>query len=198
MPQYRVVSEVNTSSNHRRPRGQSPQGPGTSHVTTVEADTFVMAAAHVWANMPLDDAGNDHRIVSVEEVHPGFSYSDEEITAALTDPERNPNYPGSLIERQELPDDTAIYGGSDFMHVVNDVAGALRETGLVPGLHLSLLQNSSGFVDYAMVEIRDETRGIYLSRGTELKYLTDDRGAIGWDGVLAIARELIVIAHDLH
>ncbi|WP_394941140.1 hypothetical protein [Psychromicrobium sp. YIM B11713] len=49
-----------------------------------------------------------------------------------------------------------------------------------------------------MVEFHDETWGIYLSYGAEVRRLTDDGDARGWSGVLPIAGELIRVSNDLH
>lgn len=51
---------------------------------------------------------------------------------------------------------------------------------------------------YAMVEVFDDARGVYLSHGIEVRRITDDRDAEGWDAVLSIARGLIAVSNDLH
>lgn len=203
MPEYRIVSEADPGPDHREPRGARLRLDEAREVTVTEARGISELLEDIERGFPSAGEARvhqDRRIVSVEEVHPGFSCTDEEITAALADPTRNPNRDGlPLVDPEEFEDGSEpLYGGDGFIYVVHDVAEGLRESGLVPGLHVSLLQNASGYVDYSMVEVHDDARATYLSRGAELKHLTDDRSAVGWAGVLAIARELVSLSRDLH
>lgn len=196
MPEYRIVSEVDSGPDHRSPRGERLRLDEARLVTVIDAEDFQDA---VYRSSFIEPRHTWRRIVSVEELHPGFSFTDEEITAALT----SPADPFGEVNRAPMVDpadfaaDEASYGSGDFIWTVHAVAEALRESGLVPGLHLSLLHSDQG-VDYSMVEVHDDARGTYLSRGSELQRLTDDRAATGWTGVLAIARALIGLSNDLH
>lgn len=191
MPSYRIISEPHPDSDHRTPRGLLLTGPGVAGpgvagriVTTHEAPTLASALDSPEAC----EAHRGRRIISAEEIHPGLVVTDEQIRRAMVE--------GMSFDPYE-DDDSPLYGGGDFTDTVADVAEALRDSGLAPGLHLSLL-TADGCVDYAMVEIYDEVRGIYLARGSELKRLTEDRSAAGLDGLVAIARALINISNDLH
>lgn len=197
MPKYRVISEVDTGAEHREPRGARLRLDEEKVVTVVEARTLPEAALHAYGSIAEEENHVDRRIISVEEIHPGFSYTGVEITHALTRPEGDwTDEP--MLDPKDYAEDEKIYGGGDFIYTVDRVATALRESGFVPGLDISLLQGGDGYVDYSMIEVHDDARMIYLSRGCELKNLTDDRSATGWDGVLAIARQLISLSDDLH
>ena len=195
MPKYRIVSESDLTPTHRPARGLDRSFDEKNTVTTIEAIDLVAALQYIRQGDATAHEGR--RIVSIEEVHPGFTYTDDEITRAITTSEGEwTDEP--MVDPDELTIATPVYGDGDFIYIVSDIANALRISGLVPGLDLSLQQNNSGFVDYAMVGIHDDARGIYLSRGCQIKHLTADRAAFGWDGVLAIAHELIALSNDLH
>lgn len=192
MPAYRIISELDPGPDHRESRGARLRLDEARRVSVLEATDLTDAVLAVQRVVPEVEEHADRRIISIEEVHPGFSYTDEQIDHALVSTEND------WVRPEEFTDDEAIYGGGNFLWIVHAVAEALAESGLVPGLSISLLQNSEGFVDYTMVEIRDDARGIYLSQGSEIKRLTADRSATGWPGVLAIARELIALSNELH
>jgi len=201
MPKYRIISEIDPMAEHRISRGAHAAvktgAPAQRLVTIVGAMDITDAALNLHREMPDYEDHEDRRVISIEEIHPGFTVTDEQITNALTSPEGEwTNEP--MVDPEEFSEGQSVYGSGDFIWTVDAVAEALRESGLVPGLHVSLLQNNSGFVDYSMIEIHDDTRMIYLSRGAELKHLTEDRSATGWNGVLAIARALIALSNDLH
>lgn len=195
MPKFRIVSESDPTPTHRPSRGRDRSIDDKNIVTTIEAIDVVAALQLIRQGGAAAHAGR--RIVSIEEVHPGFTYTDDEITRAITTSEGEwTDEP--MVDPEQFDEGAVVYGDGDFIYIVSDIAEALRSSGLVPGLHISLLQNSSGFVDYSMIQIHDDARGIYLSRGCEIKHLTNDRSALGWDGALAIARRLIDLSNDLH
>lgn len=195
MPKFRIISESDPTPIHRPSRGLDRPFDDKNIVTTIEALNMVAALQLIRQGDAAAHAGR--RIVSIEEVHPGLRYTDDEITKAITTSEGEwTDEP--MVDPEQLLEATSVYGDGDFIYIVSDIAEALRISGLVPGLHISLLQNGSGFIDYSMVEIHDDARGIYLARGCEIKHLTADRAAFGWDGALAIAHELIALSNDLH
>lgn len=197
MPKYRIISELDSGRNHRKPRGLCLRPDEKRLVTTIEAPDLATAVDRAPRFMADQKSHLYRRIISVEEVHPGVRPSDAQITTALTLSEGDwTDEP--MIDPDAYDPDEPIYGDGDFIWTVNDIADALRESGLVPGLHLSLLQGGDGFVDYSMVEVHDDARMIYLSCGSEIKHLTDDRSATGWAGIVAIARALIQLSNDLH
>ena len=195
MPTFRVVSQADTTATHRLPRGVGADRAQRALVSTVIA----VDLPAVFPLLQYDNTHRNRRIVLVEEVHPGLPvFSDEELTDAFTNPARNMQAEEPLIERDSVDDDEYIYGGGNFIYLANQVAQALRDSGLVPGLHLSLLYGDmSGSVDYSMVEIYDEAQATYYARDSELKHLTNDREATGWDGILALARGIIDAAQPL-
>lgn len=195
MPTFRITSQADTAAAHRQPRGIGDKLSERARISTVEAADLSEA-------MSISRRSSDHqnrRIVAVEEIHPGIPMpSDEELTDVLTNPARNQQADEPLMEKEEFEGPyvqraKTIYGGDDFVYLVEQVSTALRDSGVVPGLHLSLLSDN-----YSMVEIYDQATAVYHSHGCELDRLTDDRSATGWDGVLAIARGLIMAAQPLH
>lgn len=201
MPIFRIISQADTAAAHRKPRGIGAEPDERGRISTVEAADLSEA-------MSISRRSSDHqnrRIVAVEEIHPGIEMpSNEELTDALTNPERNQQADEPLMEKKEFEDPyvrstESVYGGGNFVYVANQVATALRDSGVVPGLHLSLLTSDiSGGIEYSMVEVYDQATAVYHSHGCELDQLTDNRSATGWDGVLAIARGLIMAAQPLH
>src|SRR5699024_5014703 len=135
--------------------------------SAVNADDLAQALA-----LAADSAEHRRRrIVSVEELHPGLDMpSDEELTEPITDPARTPNYDEPIFDTEDFTDDEKIYAGGEFSYLAQQVADALRDTGIVPGLHLSLL-HGDGIIEYSMVEMRDEMLDSYRSKGSELKHL---------------------------
>lgn len=200
MPTYRIISQMDTDAPVRESRGvRHDLTRGTVEqplVTIATADNLpsVVRAIHTDPNRVGDH--EPRRIVSVEEIGPSFSYTDDEIEHALfgTDPVLGE----PLIDPDLIDDDTEpLYEHYDFVDLVQQTAYALRESGLVPGLDMSVLNNEPDS-SYAMVEVHDEARMIYISRGQEVTHLTDNREAVGRAGILAIARQLIAVANDLN
>lgn len=189
MPNFRIISEADTQSALRKPRGTQLRGAQQRQLAVVSAGTLLAAARLAPA---------DRRIISIEEILPGPSYTDEQLTRVLTSP--TSDYADS--ERLEVAafkgQRSPLLDSEDFVDVACRVADALREDKLIPGLELTLASNRDLVIDYAMVEIHDDVRGIYLSRGCDFAELTADRRAAGWAGVLAIARALLNITADLH
>lgn len=201
MPTFRITSQADTAAAHRLPRGIGAEPSERARISTIEAADLSEA-------MSISRRSSDHqnrRIVAVEEIHPGIPMpSDEELTDALTDPARNQQADEPLMEKEEFENDPgqppqSIYGSGNFVYLVERVSTALRDSGVVPSLYLSLLSNDiSGGYNYSMVEVYDQATAVYHCHGCELDQLTDDRSATGWDGVLAIARGLIMAAQPLH
>ncbi len=135
----------------------------------------------------------DHRAVAVEEGSPGLIFTKEAISAALSSPRPGEDYP--LIDPEDYEDYGLVYGGGDFMHDVQQVADALRDSGLVPRLSISPV-GTDGYDQYVMVEMH-VTDNTYRATGRELKHLTEDRSAEGWDGIIAIARALLSAASEV-
>ncbi|MCM2392674.1 hypothetical protein [Streptomyces albipurpureus] len=193
MPKYRIVSELSPGAEHREPRGADFSRDGDRLVTAIKATNLVAAVAK--ASEVLVGEHRGRRIVSVEEIHPGFAYSDEEISRAL---KRATRAGIPLIDPGDFEDDTTPFCESEeFNPTVQLVAIALRESGLVLGLDTSVLANEDD-EPYVMVEVHDEARSVYFSRGTDVRRLTDDLEAAGWAGVLAVARALISFSNKLH
>lgn len=182
MPTYRIVSELVADRTPRASRGQDVPRRASTQITGDIAAALMRAEA---------DLPDGHRIIAIEEAPTPVVITDEAITSALSTEQ------DGWIAPDEFEPDETIYDSGSFIYTVHTVAEALNSADLVPGLHISLLQNSSEYVDYSMVEIYDHLRGTYRSRGAELSDLTDDRSATGWDGVLAIARALIDLSSEL-
>jgi hypothetical protein len=195
MPKFRVISEPYrldrfspTVPTHRRIRGdESVQ----RKVTIVEADDLFVAL-HQTIEL------RDHRkrsIISIEEVFPAEAlyFSDEQLNAVLRRPESE-----SFIESDKLdPEDFAgelIYEHADFINTVESVVKLLGAT-LIPGLSISMVGDFDD--NYAVIDIRDVASGLYVSTTSDVKDLTQDRSAVGWDGILSVARALIAAAEPL-
>lgn len=188
MPHYDVtLQDLTPDAAQRASRAETTVRPT---VISFEESSVLTALAHAQRHC----AGRQ-RIVSIEERFVDTrTLSDEEVTAALTSEELD-----SPMEIEMFSDDLddsitdpgAFYLDPDFYHYADDIANTLRESGLVPGLHLSLLANGDGIIDYSMIEIHDEATNTYRSRGCELKHLIGDRRLTGWGGVLSVARTLI-------
>lgn len=194
MPKYRIISELDPGADHRDPRGAAPR-PDEARITTVtDARSVSDLIDDIERGFPAAGdarAHQDRRIVSVEEVHPGFSYADDEIGQALGTAVASPT-------GEQLVDPMGSTGEADDPELVKDVVYGLRESGLVPGLNISVLANEPD-EPYAMVEVFDDALGAYRSIGTEVRKIADDRDAEpGWDAVLSIARGLISLSNDLH
>lgn len=135
------------------------------------------------------------RIVSQLDMSAEHRKPHEEITRAL---KRAALAGIPLIDPDGFEDGTTPFCDSeDFNATVQLVAMALSESGLVPGLDTSVLANEND-EPCVMVEGHGGARSVYLSRGPEVRRLTDDCEAAGWAGVLAVTRELISFSNDLH
>ncbi|MFJ2420201.1 hypothetical protein [Streptomyces brevispora] len=197
MPKYRVVSDPRPEAEYREPRGAGLRHNKARLVTAIEAGNLSAAVAKAADVLVGEHLGR--RIVSVEEMHPGVAFSDEEITRALTRVVPFDDASDPLIDPGEFEDMTSpLVESNMFASIVKLVVHGLRESGLVPGLDISVLLTRPLVDPYAVIEIHDDARDVYLSRGTEVRRLTDDREATGWDGVLAVARELISFSNGLH
>lgn len=200
MPQYRVILQM-TPAEEQTDRDPRACHPKDKHMMIVEADTIFSVAADAAAEITTQ-RGTAPRVVSVEELSGwrASSITDEQITAALT---------GRSVDNEFFAEDfaldkedydehpVALYGGGDFIYTAHDIVEALRESGLAPGLHISLLQNTAGFVDYSMIEVYEPVTGSYRAVGCDIKHLTENREARGWNAVLAIARALLNSAEPL-
>lgn len=190
MPKYRGLLQPEASvKGARAPWGaQDENGLDADRAVVVEAVDLESAASKLW----LEGKGLGMSLVSVELQAGPLAFDDEELSRALVSVEPYTDAPfmeRELFEGQASP----LYESYDFASTVADVAQALSQSGLLPGLSVSLVAGSDGVVDYSMVEMH-VVGGEYRSTGCELKHLTDDRSAVGWDGVLAIARALISTA----
>lgn len=193
MPKYRVISELDPGTEYRDPRGTRLRLDEARIVTVVEAGSLTEAANEAWDT----DPHCERRMTSVEELHPGVSLSDERLSRALGEADGSPTGE-PLVDPETFTDDhLPLHRHREFVTVVRQVVYGLRESGLVPGLDISVL--ATGFDEpYAMIEIHDDARGIHVSRGSEIRRLTDDPSASGWEGVLAVAREVAAFSNDLH
>ncbi|MFI9629301.1 hypothetical protein [Streptomyces sp. NPDC052042] len=195
MPEYRIISEIDQEATSREARGARPPADTARLLTVLEAESVHDA---LYRSMFVTPRHGNRRVISVEELHPGFSYWDEEITAAITRPHPlTPDEP-PLIERDLYEGDRRpLSQRGDLVSTVKKVVEALRDSGLVPGLTVSVLDDEADD-PYAMVEVYDDARHLYLAQGTEARRLTDDPETVGWDGILAIARGLIDVSNPLH
>lgn len=196
MPTFRIISEPYrldrfspTVPTHRRIRGdESVQ----RKVTTVDApDLFVALNTAI----ELRDH-RKHSITSIEEVFPSEAlyFTDEQLTAALARDDSEET--ADDFERVD-PEDYAgeiLYDRGDFVDIVESVAKLLAQT-LLPGLSISLVGDFDD--NYTVIDIRDVATGLYVSTTADVKTLIQDRAAIGWDGILSIARALIAAAEPL-
>lgn len=189
MPDYRVVSEVDPGPDQREHRGSSLGLDEARLVTLMQAGSLAEAAVDARDTEPH----RERRIISIEELHPGVAYRDEEILERLTKVDPELGEPAIDITRFDAIQGP-VYYHPDFAELVEHMADGLRESNLVPGLSASILKSN----DYAMVEIYDQAVQRYLSVGADLKHLIWDRRAAGRAGALSIARALIHASNALH
>lgn len=187
MPRYRIVVQPNVSP---EAKAREPRSINAGHLETIVVSATSLVDALLQTNTQFDRENRSPRVVSAEEIFDlnDDTITDDVITDALTG--------GDSDQRILDPDDyegLVLYTEDDFEQTVNDVAEALRQSGLVPGLHLSLLMNSEGWCDYTMVEIYDTASGTYRSVGREPQHLILDRDLAGWEAILSIARALIEV-----
>lgn len=188
MPDYHVIAEIDRLHEPARlPRGS--RGPTTvSHIITANNITSatLLAGRALREQLIEDSAQKSVRIVSVEELSAfrADQITDEQIIETLV---QHYDHPEDFYESFSF----SYYEGLDFLSTVDEIARGLDESGLCPGLHLSMLVDHTGVADYSMIEVYDPQRGHYVSTGSEIKRLTEDREAQGRDAALSIARALL-------
>lgn len=199
MPKYRIISEPDTTAEIRAHRGALLHEDGGRHRSVHVADSISELMNDLASDDPHLTEHSMRRITSIEEIGPSLSFTDGQLNAAFAGPDGDFNDDEALIEREDFESDTIpLYYRDDYHQIAERVVYALRASGLVPGLEISLLNNGDGCIDYTMIEVADEAMiGTYRSLGCELKHLSDDRQAIGWDGVLALAHGIVALANDL-
>lgn len=196
MPTYHLTYQANASpeDEYRAHRGDKQARPTTM---TIKAESII--AAVMTAEEEFPNLGLIPRIVAVEEA-PGplaiLDLDDAELTEALTKELDlvESLYPEDWQDHSKpLCDDIVA-----LLSAANLVVTRLRDSGLVPELHMSMLgEVESTGIDYTMIEVYDAGRKHYLSTGQDPEDLTDDRRAVGWDGVLALTRGIARIASSL-
>lgn len=196
MSKYRVISEpyrldrfAPTIPTHRRIRGDDSV---QRVVTYVDAPDVLVALNEA---IRLTDH-RKHSITSIEEVVPSEAlyFSDQKLTGALGQQEHDETSDGP--EKLD-PEDYAgkvIYEQADFTDTVESVATILRDT-LLPGLSITLVGDFDD--NFTVFDIRDEATGTYRSTTADVKELIQDQSAVGWDGILSIAKALISHAEPL-
>lgn len=174
------------------PKARAPWGDAAAAPTSA---VLVSASSIADAVRRAESARPGLRAVSIEEKSAGLAFSDDRITAALTSvvDEKYSAFP--RMDPADYVGDQPVYDSVAFLDTVRTVADALRDSDLIAGLNLSLNDTGEG-PDYAMVEMYVGDNH-YRATGADLKNLTDDRSATGWDGVLAIARALIALAETV-
>lgn len=187
MPNYRIVVQTKIAPGAKF---RAPRATAYNEVETIDITATTLTNALLKLNIQLGRENRKPRIVSAEEILDIDSgeITDDDLTKALT---------VDLDDYMALdPDDydgVLLYEQDDFEWTVHKIAEGLRESGIVPGLNLSLLMTGEGYCDYTMVEIRDEASGSYRSVGRDSKHLIGDRSLTGWEGIVSIARTLIEI-----
>lgn len=187
MPKYRITLQNDSNLEpHRRPRDADAEP------LFVETRYMMDAMLHA-----LEQKRPSQRVVSVEEVlsFDMGAITDEQIVGALTSPTLEP---GTRLN----PDDYEGFvweSSPDHADILNSVADALRDSGLVSGLTLSILHDDVGLADYVMVEIFDKGSNSYRSIGSEPRHLIENRDLTGWEAVISVARTLMstVSSHGL-
>lgn len=192
MPNYRVISEPNRTahpsctSTHRRLRGDDRIKRTVTHLLASD----ILKATQEAVASPGHTGNN---IVSIEERVPAetLSFTDHEISEALL--LRTDGI--AKLAREDFPVTESVYEESDFNNTVALVVELLADS-LIPGLSISVVSDLDGD-HFAMVEVRDEATGTYISTTAATRDLTEDRSATGWKGVVAIAKALIYTAEPL-
>lgn len=196
MTQYRVVSEPYTgqpfvnAERHRRLRGDDTD---RRLVTEVSAPDILVALNR--AIEIGDHAGRS--ITSLGELLPAEAlyFSDAELTAALRhDEDAEPSNDPEKLYPEEF-EGRVLYDQASFEDIVESVVKVLRNT-LLPGLSIKVIASDEGN-QAAMLEVYDEATGVYHAKFGEMKTLIEDRSAIGWEGILSIAKAVISTAAPL-
>jgi hypothetical protein len=197
MPKFRVISEPYrldrfspTIPTHRRIRGDESV---ERKVTIIDAEDLFVA---LHKTIELRDH-RKHSITSIEEIVPSEAlyFTDEQLNAVLRltdDGAAAADEAGRLA-----PEDyhgEIVYERADFVDIVESVAKLLGAT-LLPGLSVSMVGDFDD--NYTVIDIRDVATGLYVSTTSDIKDLTHDRSAVGWDGILSVARALIAAAEPL-
>lgn len=185
-----VQRDLTPAEETRRVRGEEHTHTSAE---TITAPTLILAAQELMQRAGI--IRTIPRIVAIEEISTWSAdeITDAQIIQALTlDCDED-----DRLDPEDYDDQTTIYVDTDFEYLAQKVQQCLRTSGLVPGLELSLLHAEGGGVEYTMVEVYDQALKTYRSKGSELKHLTSDRSATGFDGVVAIARALINTAQEL-
>lgn len=185
MPHYRISLQKNIADRtHRNPRSTE-----SAYRVIVQADSIDAALIEVANSQHTAD-----RVVAIEELAPAPVITDEDIVQALAVAADELG----LMDLDEYEDDGVIYETFYFLGTCQNVAEALRNSDLIPGLTLSLVApHTEAGPDYVMVEVFDQATGTYRAVGCEIKHMTTDRSATGKAGVLAIARAIIDVAQPL-
>lgn len=199
MPKYRIISEPDTTAEVRAHRGMRMRDDEGRHISVHVAEGILQLLSNLASDGPHLTEHSKRRITSIEEIGPSLSFTDGQLNAAFAGPDGDFNDDEVLIEREDFESDTIpLYYRYDYHRIAERVVYALRASGLVPGLEISLLSNGDGCVYYTMIEVADEAIvGTYRSIGCVLKHLSDNREAIGWEGVLALAHGIIASADSL-
>lgn len=151
----------------------------------VKADTLVDAC--VAANSTV---GPNEVIMEISLSRPKISVSDAELAKEIED-----WFVADGWDQEDI-DNVGSYDGYDiesYESCIKDVVTALNNSGIVPGLAISMIADSDG---YNMIKLYGFD-GRYRSCGAELKHLTDDRQAVGMASLLSIAQSLIAYANTL-
>lgn len=182
MPNYRLVVQTNVSPRAQTRAARSIDRAG---IESIDVTATSLTGALLKVGIQFGREKRSPRIVSAEEILAiDFSeITDDDLTRALTQ--------GPVPLDPDDYDGLTFYEQIDFEWTVQKVAETLRESGIMPGLSLSILHDEQGMSDYTMVEIHDTASGSYRSVGRDSRRLMADRSLTGWDGILSIARTLI-------
>lgn len=185
MPHYRISLQKNIADRtHRDPRSTE-----SAYSVIVDADSIGAALIEAANNQQATD-----RVVAIEELAPTPVVTDEDIVQALTVTADEHD----LMDLDEYEDDGVMYESPYFLDTCQDVAEALRSSGLTPGLTLSLVvPHTETGPDYVTIEVFDQATGTYRADGCQIKHMTTDRSAEGKAGVIAIAHAIIDVAQPL-
>lgn len=190
MPQYRLIAQTTISPEVSVRAARSTVSRADSIVVDVDAATLAEAVIAFGLRHATDR--QPPRLVSAEEYIPldVAALSDERLARALVEAPNPIDFDGWAAE--------VSYEDVDFESLVDDIADALRDSGLVPGLHFIVHRDSNGAPEYTSVEIHDQATGSYRSVGRASRDLIDDRSLVGRPAILSIARTLITIAATEH
>ncbi|WP_311245276.1 MULTISPECIES: hypothetical protein [unclassified Microbacterium] len=184
MPKYQIVSQsiLSPAGDHRWVRSVDDNG---AKATIVDAPSLLEAAKafeREHANTAVPP-----RLVSIEELVSTNveTLSDEALTFAL----RNNDTPFDFDDYEGQK----IFSGGDFDSIVEDIADALHNCGLVPGLTVSIQRDDNLAFEWCMLEIHDRATGTYRAAGCGPESLIDDESLTGLAGLLSVARALIEI-----